>query len=158
MNLTRFSAFIIAALTAVSAASCQNASSSNAPAVASVSASALSSEESRMLDMLIRLSHTLPEPSSLELTGWVKGSLKDSSAARELNRENGYALECIAFTDSSSSGTRFANTTMDELAVFGESEVGIIMSRPDKYLSSPEIYGQDSIQRINAALKTCLNK
>ena len=64
----------------------------------------------------------------------------------------------VSLSPTAAAGTRFANTTMDELAVFGESEVGIIMSRPDKYLSSPEIYAQDSIQRINAALKTSLNK
>lgn len=152
--IRHITAIILSALLVSQSAGCGKTSlSSERPAMSSYSDSTLSREESRMLGMLVKLSASYSKPARLRLSEWVKGTLKDSAAAKPLNREAGYEIECISFTIGDSSELHFANVNIDELLVFSRSEIGAIISFPEKYLDSPELHSQDSVKRINKALE-----
>ena len=152
--IRHITAIILFSLLVSLSSGCSNSSqSSEIPTAPSYSESNLSGEESRMFDMLVKLSANHSVPARLKLSEWVKGTLKDSAAAKPLNREAGYEVECISFTIGDSNELYFASVTIDELLVFSRSEIGAIISYPEKYLDSPEIHSQDSVKRINTALE-----
>ena len=149
--LSAFTALLFIA----TAASC--GSSASAQPASSVSASvSLTANEKRMFDMLVDLSSQADNPSSVRLTKWVRGTIKNETEAALLFRNIGYELECVQYSEQNESGEtifRYANITISELADFGSSSVERILACPSYYLSDLTVYSSDSIDKINTALK-----